>query len=437
MARPRTRPACIRRPIDAVGLLPWTFHRRIGKPRWMRLRDQASKALGRLPVYKAVQKTGDLVIDGKTSVMEWTPGDATGSAPEVHETAELKWNSEKKPARHPSQAMLQTDDKHLYVRFHNEVDPKTKLTGGHDWQQDDAVEISLAELGDPPGPTLILHGFPDGTWQAAASPKAPPAVVKRLQDGGIVYAAEIAGPGLWTAEWKIPFSALGLNPNERNPRLGFNLSVRKKADGEVVMLKSTGGKSSDVTGGTLLWLAQFGEMPVPNLKPSSAVIHICSQAKTENMLKAVDGCEVCEWAKPLGYRLSASLRDLPTDSWREMEFSFEATVDGDVSLILMGDGYTDPITKAQLPVWVYMDDIRVDGVDLLNGDFEDHTPNGDLVGWRPHVKPAVMIRDPGLAASGSWLVKVAADRRFYQTFPLKAGQKVTVRAKVRGLAVEK
>ena len=44
------------------------------KPRWLRLREQASKALGRLPVYKAVEKTGELVIDGETSVMEWTHG---------------------------------------------------------------------------------------------------------------------------------------------------------------------------------------------------------------------------------------------------------------------------------------------------------------------------------------------------------------------------
>ena len=243
---------------------------------------------------------------------------------------------------------------------------------------------------------------------------------------------------LWTAEWKIPFKALGLNPNTRNPRLGFNLSVRKPADGELVTLKQTGGETSDVSNGTLLWLAQFGEMAVPNLKPSNAVIHILSLAKTEDMLEALAGLrKSASGHNPRDIRLSANLKGMPTDSWQEMEFSFVSKVEGDVSLILMGDGYTDPLTKAQLPVWVYFDDIRVEGVDLANGDFEEHQADGDLVAWRPHVKPAVQIQDPQLAASGSWLVKVAADRRFSQTLHLNAGQTVTVRAKVRGLPVEK
>lgn len=407
------------------------------KPRWLRLREQASKALGRLPVYKAVEKTGNLLIDGETSAMEWTPGDATGSAPEVHETAELAWTAEKKPAKHPSQAMIQTDAENLYLRFQNDTDPDNAVTGGHDWLHDDAVEIAIAELGTDVSSVMILRGYPDGFWQATAPKGTQPSGVERLQNGGVVYAARVASPGLWTAEWKIPFKALGLNPDTRNPRLGFNLSVRKPADGELVTLKQSGGETWDVSNGTLLWLAQFGEMAVPNLKPSNAVIHILSLAKTENMLEALAGCEICEWAKPKGYRLSASRKGMPTDSWQEMEFSFVSKVEGDVSLILMGDGYTDPLTKAQLPVWVYFDDIRVEGVNLANGDFEEHQADGDLVAWRPHVKPAVQIQDPQLAASGSWLAKVAADRRFSQTLHLKAGQTVTVHAKVRGLPVEK
>jgi hypothetical protein len=172
-------------------------------------------------------------------------------------------------------------------------------------------------------------------------------------------------------------------------------------------------------------------------RPSNAVLHILSLKKTENMLEPTGGCEVCEWAKPKGHRLSANLRGLPTDSWQELSFSFVSKVDGDVSLILLGDGYTDPFTKTQLPVWVYMDDLRVEGAELVNGDFEERLANGKPAGWRPHVKPAISIQDPDLAASGSWLVKVAHDRRFSQTLRLTAGQAVTVRAKVRGLPVQR
>ncbi len=323
------------------------------KPRWMRLREQAAKSLGRLPVYKAAEVTGKIVIDGKTNVMEWTPGDATGSAPEVHETVELKWTPAMKTAKHVSHAMLQTDDQHLYVQFHNEIDPDQGVTGGHQRDRDDAVEIAIAEVGGQvsghSGPVMILRGYADGTWQAAVQTAMPQSALEhpaleRLRNGGVQYAANVVSTGLWTAEWKIPFDALGLAPQTRNPRLAFNLSVRKPADNQLVVLKQTGGETSDVKGGTLLWLAQFGEMAIPNLKPSNAVIHILSLKKTGEMLKPIRGCEVCEWAKPKGHRLSASLRGMPTDAWQELSFSFVSAVDGDVSLILLGDGYTDPFT---------------------------------------------------------------------------------------------
>ena len=406
------------------------------KPRWMRLRERASKSLGRLPVYKAVKMTGSIAIDGKTSVMEWTPGDATGSAPEIHQTAELNLTPEMKEAKHPSHAMLQTDDEHLYVQFHNEIDPAKGVTGGRQWDRDDAVEIAVAELGGQVGPVLILRGYPDGFWQAASQTGAPESMLQRVRNGGVEYAAEVVGSGLWTAEWKIPFAALGLAPQTRNPRLGFNLSVRKPADNQLVTLKQTGGETWDVSDGTLLWLAQFGEMAVPNLKPSNAVIHILSPAKTARMLEPIRGCEICEWAKPKGHRLSANLRGLPTDSWQELSFSFVSKMDGDVSFILLGDAYTDPLTQTQLPVWVYMDDLRVEGAELVNGGFEERQASSEAIAWRPHVKPGVSIQDPALAASGSWLVKVAHDRRFYQTIRLTGGRTVTVRAKVRGLPIQ-
>lgn len=406
------------------------------KPRWMRLRQRASTSLGRLPVCKAVHVTGNIVVDGRTSAVEWTPGDATGAAPDVHESLELAWTPDMKRATRPSHALVQTDDKNLYVQFHNEINAERGVSRGHRWGKDDAVEIALAESEGRTGPVMVLRGFADGTWQTTDESGAPEPVLARIRSGGIQYAAQTVGNALWTAEWKIPFSALGLDPAAHNPRLLFNLSVRKAADSEWVMLKRSGGRTWEVANATVLWLSQFGETVVPNLRPSSAVIHVISLKKTAQMLKPIHGCEVCDWAKPLGHRLSATLRDLPTDSWHELSFSFASAAGGDVGLILLGDGYADPVTKTQLPVWVYLDDIRVDGADLPNGDFEERQANGDPVGWRAHVKPGVSIHDPRLAASGSWLVKVAHDRRFTQTLRLTAGQTVNVRVKVRGLPVQ-
>jgi hypothetical protein len=194
------------------------------------------------------------------------------------------------------------------------------------------------------------------------------------------------------------------------------------------------------------------ELPAKDWKPrwmrlreraskSLARLPVCKvvpvTGKTAQMLKPVRSCEICEWAKPIGHRLSASVGDLSADSWQELSFSFVSAVDGDVSLILLGDGYTDPVTQTQLPVWGYVDDLRVEGAELINGSFEEREANGGPVSWQTHVSPGVSIRDPKLAASGSWLVKVAQDRRFAQTLRLTAGQTVTVQAQVRGLPVQR
>ncbi|MEW6356515.1 MAG: right-handed parallel beta-helix repeat-containing protein [Planctomycetota bacterium] len=407
------------------------------KPRWMRLRDEAAASLGNLPIYKAAKVTGILVIDGKTSAMEWAPGDATGHAPDIHQTAELKWTPSQKAAARPCQAMVQTDDDHLYVQFHNEVNPDKGVTRGRQWGKDDAVEIALAEIGDKMGPIMVLRGYSDGSWETTAESGAPKDVQERIRAGSVQYAADVVGKGLWTAEWKIPFAALGLAPQRHNPRLAFNLSVRNAGDNEWVMLKSTGGSTWDVARGQILWLAQFGEAAMAGLKPSTAVMHVLSVAKTGDMLKAIGGCQVCEWAKPIGCRIEAKLGNLPTDSWQEWSFSFKAQSGGDVMLILMGDSYGDPDGKSPQPVWVYMDAIRVEGAQLANGDFEDRTPSGDAAAWGPHGKPGLWIHDPKLAVSGSWLAKVAFANRFAQKITLTADQTVTVHARMRGLPVQK
>ncbi len=408
------------------------------KPRWMRLRDKAARSLGSLPLYKAVRVTGRIVIDGKTSAMEWTPGDATGRAPDVHQTAELKWTPEMQKAKRPGYAMVQTDDDALYVQFHAEVNPAKGVTGGHQWGKADAVEIAITEVRDRLGPAMVLRGYTDGTWETTDESGAPKSVLDRIRGGGIQYAATAVSRGLWTAEWRIPFRALGLAPRTHNPRLVFNLSIRNTSDNEWAMLKHTGGRTWEVSRGHILWLSQFGEAAAPGVKPSTVDIHILSPAKVPGMLKPIRGCEVCRWAKPLGHRLSARMGNLPTDSWAELSFSFVPRVGGEVWLILLGDAYTDPLTKVRQSVWVYVDDVRIEGARLVNGDFEKQQKKADApAGWAAHVKPGLLIHDPKLAASGSWLVKVAFGRRFMQKLNVKAGRPVTVRAKVRGLPVQR
>jgi len=407
------------------------------KPRWMRLRDAAVSSLGNRPIYRAVAVTGKLVIDGRTSAMEWTPGDATGRAPDVHQTANLKWTAAKKPASRPCHAMLQTDEKNLYVQFHVQVNPEVGASRGNAWGKDDAVEIALAEAGDELGPIMVLRGYANGRWQTTDESGAPDDVRRRLTRGDVKYAAHVASRALWTAEWRIPFAALGLAPRTRNPRLAFNLSVRNVGDDEWVMLKDSGGYTWDVAGGHVLWLAQFGDAATENIVPSVAEVHVISATKTPGMLEAARGCDTPGWAKPAGYRLVARRDNLSTDAWDEFSFSFVARSGGECLLVLMGASASGSGADEGPPVWVYFDAVSVDGARLLNGDFEQRAANGDAVAWGAHVKPGLTVHDGDLAASGEWLAKVAFRNRLAQKLALTAGRTVTVRAKVRGLAVKK
>jgi len=404
------------------------------RPRWMHLRDEARRGPTDLPVFKVMKVTGKIAIDGVVDPMEWTPGDATGSAPEIHDTAELVWTHAGAKAVRPSQAMLQTDDAHLYVNFRNEIDGAKGIAGGHKWGRDDAVEISLAEVkGGKIGPTIVLRGYADGQWESSNEAGAPSEAVTRAGQG-VTYAAKTVGKAMWCAEWRIPFASLGIAPAKRNPRLVFNLSVRKPAGNEWVMWNRNGGSTCDVHKSGFLWLAQFGDMAsAKKQRPSQGRIDIDSRRKPVTM-QAGEGCDVAAWAKPLGCYVSATMDSLPTDRWREMTFSFTPQEDGVVTLKLMGAGIRVPGSDRILPVWGYMDDLRVTGAKLVNGDFEAPGRKGVPNGWRPEIRSGLWIHDPTLAASGEYCVKTSHNDRFAQELSLTKGRTVTVRVRVRGIA---
>ncbi|MBN2452463.1 MAG: right-handed parallel beta-helix repeat-containing protein [Lentisphaeria bacterium] len=403
------------------------------KPRWMRLREEARKSPIGLPVFRVMPTTGTITIDGIVDPMEWTPGDATGSAPEIHDTAELAWTHTGGKAARPSQAMLQTDASCLYIHFRNPIDPAAGVTGGHRWGRDDAVEVALAEArGETLGPTLVLRGYADGHWESSDEAGAPPAAVSQAARD-VAYAARLSSPGLWCAEWRIPFASLGLDLPRRNPRLLFNLSVRKPAGDEWVMWNRKGGSTWDVRRSGFLWLAQFGDMaPGRSPFPSEARVDIDSRQRPVRM-KADSGCSVAAWAQPAGCYLSATLGGLPADGWKEMVFSFTPLEDGRAVLKLMGAGHRLPGSDEFVPVWVYSDDIRVEGAELANGSFEEAGERGLPRAWRADVREGFRIRDPALAAAGEYCVKTAHNHRFAQEIALTAGRTVTVRLKVRGI----
>jgi hypothetical protein len=298
---------------------------------------------------------------------------------------------------------------------------------------DDAVEIALADVRDESvGPIMVLRGYADGAWESSGEAGAPADVVKRAGTG-VAYAAEPAGKGMWCAEWRIPFTALGIEPKKRNPRLIFNLSVRKPAGDEWVMWNRNGGATWEVHRSGFLWLAQFGDMaPAQARFPSEARVDIDSRANPVTMLPQA-GCKIAEWANPSGCYLSAMRQNLSTDAWSDMVFSFIPQTDGTVILKLMGAGHRVPGSDRFIPVWVYSDDLRVEGAELVNGSFEAPGTAGVPDGWRTDVSPGLWIQDPDLAAQGEWCVKTAHNHRFAQQIAVYKNTPVTIRLKVRAV----
>jgi hypothetical protein len=403
------------------------------KPRWMRLADEAKKATQGLPIFKVMGVTGKIVVDGVVHPMEWTPGDATGHAPEIHATAEIERTAQGGEAKRPSQAMLQTDDTTLYAYFRNPVDPAVGVSGGHRWGKDDAVEIAIAELdGDDLGPIIVLRGYADGQWESSGEAGAPPAVVEQSSKG-VRYAVQAKDKAIWSCEWAIPFAALGIDPAKKNPRLAFNLSVRKPAGDEWLVWSKKGGSTWNVRESGLLWLAQFGEMAAGVQQfPAVGRIDLDSR-KNPVVMVAGKGCSVATWAKPAGCYLTASTQRLTSPGWQEMTFEFTPQEDGVVTMKLMGSGVRRPDSGDFIPVWTYADDMRVEGAELVNGGFEPPGEKGIPHGWQPELQAPLWVHDPKLAAEGEYCVKTWHNGRIAQDLKLTKGQKVTVRLKVRGL----
>jgi len=128
------------------------------------------------------------------------------------------------------------------VAFDNAVDADSPLRRGNEWGRDDAVEVALRNVaaGDD-APVLVLRGYPSGHFESSDEAGAPADAVKRAAEG-VQYAARVVNTGRWTAEWRIPFVSLGVDPR-RDRRLACNLTVRKSAGPLWVLWQGTGAQS--------------------------------------------------------------------------------------------------------------------------------------------------------------------------------------------------
>ena len=409
------------------------------KPRWMRLRDQQDQMFtGRLPVFMVKRVWGDIRIDGVVVAEEWNPSIAHGAPVETHEPARVEWGTDGKRVKYPSTAWVEVDDAHLYVAFVNDVDPAKGVTGGQQWGKDDAVEVALAVMENMKvGHTMVLWGYTNGHFESSAAAGAPQRVVKRVAQG-VRYAAKVVGPGQWTAEWQIPFTSLGIDPRKKNPRLLFNLSVRKPAGNIWAMWKKAGGSTFEVKKGGLLWLSPFGNIAFSSYAPSQAWIDIDGMREGV-VMEAVAGCRRYpgQWVKPKGSFVRGQTGDLTAEEWKDFEVAFIPEKDGMVSFHIRGRVYQSRTKPEALPVWVYFDDVVVQGAELTNGGFEELNARGFPAGWAYsiHHKPfPYLIKSEGFARTGRHCVKVWYRGKFTQELQVKKGQRVTIKAKVRGEA---
>jgi len=183
------------------------------------------------PVFKVARLKAPVAVDGEIKKGEW-PGRAMV----------IEQGIQGDKIRPRSLAWLAADDTHLFVAIDNAVDPSKPLRKGQVWGRDDAVEIALRNPATgKKASILVLRGYTNSHFESSTEAGAPPKVARKAGQG-VRYAAKVVGKDRWTAEWRIPFASLGIDPRKHR-KLQFNLTVRKTAAPIWLMWQGTGGYS--------------------------------------------------------------------------------------------------------------------------------------------------------------------------------------------------
>ena len=184
------------------------------------------------------QAGNEIVVDGTISPGEWSGADRRKAW-----LMETDYRGE--PVSYKSYAWVTHDGQSLYVAVSSDVDSGKPLSRTNRWGRDDAVEVAIQDTtGDKPGPIHVLRGYPSGHVEASPEAGAPADAVVKAQ-AAVRYAARQVSDGRWDVEWRVPLRALDIEPPRpaREPRLRFNVTVRKAATKEWVMWLATGGNS--------------------------------------------------------------------------------------------------------------------------------------------------------------------------------------------------
>ena len=391
------------------------------------------------PVLVSVPATsGAIAIDGIVGASEWGKPSATVAAP-------LSIARDKTAEPLPSRLWLRTDKGHLVVALEHTIPAGTSATDGKSWGRDDGFEIVLAPARDERLPNrlegIVLRGYANGTVEIAeeSSPVATTAQGAKT----IRYASGSSQKGCWTAELAVPFAAIGVRPQATNSPVFCHVTIRKAAADQWVSWRQRWSLDpSNAKCTCALWLRQFGSIPfMPGLPAAQIRIDVQGdrQAKSSSMT-AGDGASAPDWAIKWN-RLVTTFGTARADRWKQCRFEFMPQQDTTVRLELMGT----QSPAGTVITWTCYDDFRVEGAELVNGDFEEPANKGRVPGWGCAVKSQRKVTSSGqagvvdmgdAAASGRYAAMTSHDQRIAQSIAVKKGQKVVVSFQARAILPE-
>ena len=135
-------------------------------------------------------------------------------------------------------------------------------------------------------------------------------------------------------------------------------------------------------------------------------------------------------------RTGATAQARVRERWREIWIEVVPEADGKLQINFQGEHYRKGSPDDVRLVWV--DDVRVTGATLANGDLEQLDANGVPKGWFFGGRPPkeAVSRDGSVAASGKACAAVWYGAQLRQVLDVKAGRPVRVAARFRALGPE-
>lgn len=201
------------------------------------------------PLFRAYTVATPPTIDGTIGDTEW-PGWGPERALPV-----VSLGKAVLPPAAEGYALFDRDSLYLAVRVTAPGDPLVREGGTWGPQGSGGIELDFAtERQRRLGPVFVLHAYPSGVLESVAAGGAT-AEAAQAFGAAVTYAVRIESDTAWTAEWRIPFAAFGLDRSDlRSLRFNLGLRCNGAPGGPWFALAKTGGANYDLARGAVLQL---------------------------------------------------------------------------------------------------------------------------------------------------------------------------------------